>query len=79
MSGDTRSFTAHDLHNLSSSMRKAGSIYGKGYNLANAAFATNPSMLNKTHTQGFDFKSNRFHKYAYGDEGRPKIAGKDIL
>jgi len=62
------------------------------YNLANAAFTSHPTVYlgsgAKTHTQGFSFHPSGpgggqgLHKYSnslYGEDVKPKIAGKDIL
>jgi hypothetical protein len=64
---------------------------GQGsYNLANAAFTSHPAVYlgsaAKTHTQGFSFHPSGpgggLHKYSnslYGEDVKPKVAGKDIL
>jgi len=54
-----------------------------GYNLANAAMYMGNSQ-SKTHTNGFSFHppAGHSHKYAnsiYGEDVKPKVAGKDIL
>lgn len=68
------------------------SSHGAGYNLANAAFTSQPAVYlgqlggaSRTHTNGFSFHpphGTNIHKYSnslYGDDVKPKIAGKDIL
>ena len=69
-----------------------GSSFGTGYNLANAAFTAQPAIYlgqlggaSRTHTNGFSFhppNGTNVHKYSnslYGDDVKPKVAGKDIL
>ena len=88
MGGDKRPYTAQSLHNLSSSAKRAGGVYGnagsgKGqgsaaYNLANAAFANHPAVYlgavgARTHTTGFAFHPNgQAHKYSQS------IYGEDV-
>lgn len=83
------------MNNLSANAKRAGSVYagamGKGnnYNLANAAFTNQPVYFGnigaRTHTNGFSFHppgGGPLSKYAYsvyGEDVKPKIAGKDIL
>ena len=83
------------MNNLSANAKRAGSVYagsmGKSnnYNLANAAFSNHPVYFGnvgaRTHTNGFSFHppgGGPLSKYAqsiYGEDVKPKIAGKDIL
>jgi hypothetical protein len=66
-----------------------GNVNGN-YNIANAAFSNHTANIlggigARTHTNGFSFHpsvNNNAHKYSislYGDEIKPKIAGKDIV
>ena len=66
---------------------KGGAGGAGSYNLAAAAFANHPAYMSgvgaRTHTNGFSFHpSGHAHKYSastYGDEVRPKVAGKDLI
>ena len=57
------------------------------YNIANAAFSNYPAVYlgggSRTHTQGFGgfhpHGNHKFSKSIYGEDVKPKIAGKDIL
>lgn len=69
-----------------------GKAHNAGYQIANAAFGNQPTVYlghvsgaSKTHSNGFSFHppgGTNVHKYSnslYGDDVKPKIAGKDIL
>lgn len=95
MNGDKRPYTAQSLNNLSASTKRAGSVYagsmvkGNNYNLANAAFTNQPvyfgNIGSRTHTNGFSFHPpgggplSKYSNSIYGEEYKPKVAGKDIL
>lgn len=60
------------------------------YNIANAAFTNYPAAYlggmggAKTHTSGFSFHpgaggNNKYSASVYGEDVKPKVAGKDIL
>ena len=75
MNGDKRPFTAQNLQGLSTNMKRVGGVYGNSqsgksgnvnataYNLANAAFVSQPAAyMNavgaRTHASGFSFQPN---------------------